>query len=144
MAEDYKVVINDVVTVYGKELTVKQKVKLKEAAQTAFPLDRMTIDDEHHRVRFKPVAMATLDVHNEHVKEGDTDYSVTVVLADTGEAFRTGSPSCKKALEACFENIAEIIQEAPTEAEADDWLIEVYRMPSKNRQGKEFLTARVI
>lgn len=110
-------------------LTAKQRVMLKDTSN-AISIDEATrgsnliIDYAYH---------AVLEVHNE--KSADKDYKKYVIVDKAGNKFVTGSESFISALN-------EILDEMDGTDEA--YQIEVYRKPSKNYSGKEFITCSVI
>ena len=74
-----------------------------------------------------------LAVHNE--RSEDKDYKKYVVVDKSGNKFVTGS-------ESFFTAMFEIMEEMADAGE--DFEIQVYRMPSKNYNGKEFLTCSIV
>lgn len=115
----------------SRELSAKERIQLKDTTE-ATRLDKATQQGE---VIIDPDFWAELNIHNEHATSGDTDYKNYIIADKSGERFVTGSES----LWSAFQNIV-------TELEGTDeaYKIKVYRMPSKNRQGKDFLTCSVI
>ena len=77
--------------------------------------------------------MAILKVHNE--KSDDKEYLNYVIVDNEGHKFVTGSQSFWSS----FINIYEEMKD-----EDEEWAIKVYRLPSKNYKGKEFITCSVI
>lgn len=122
---NYKVTITSV----SRELSVKERIQLKDLSDTV-KLDKAT--------QVEPVTInvdyyATLDIHNE--KSDDKDYKNYVVVDKDGTRYVTGSQSFITA----FENIVDEIG-----GEEIDLAIKVYRLPSKNREGKEFITCSLV
>lgn len=116
----------------SKELTTKEKIRIKDLSNST-NLDALTqeqdsviIDYDYHVI---------LAIHNEKSKDRP-DYENVVVVDKAGNKFNTGSNSFITALE---EIIAEMAEAGETEIQ-----IEVYRKPSKNYKGKDFITCSVI
>lgn len=113
----------------SKELSARDRVAVKDTTN-AIALDDATKDS--------PLVIAIdyyveLAVHNE--KSEDKDYKKYVVVDKSGNKFVTGS-------ESFFTSMLEIMDEM-TDA-GEDFEIQVYRMPSKNYKGKEFLTCSIV
>lgn len=118
----------------SRELTRKQAVMVKDVSD-AIRLDEAT--------QIEPVIIdfllyVVLDIHNE--KSDSKDYSVYVVVDQEGHKYVTGSSSFFSALT----TIVEEMQDYQAENEEDDWRLKIYRKPSKNRQGKEFITCSIV
>lgn len=114
---------------YSKELSARDRVAVKDTTN-AIALDDATKDT--------PLVIAIdyyveLAVHNE--KSEDKDYKKYVVVDKSGNKFVTGS-------ESFFTAMLEIMEEMSDSGE--DFEIQVYRMPSKNYKGKEFLTCSIV
>ena len=116
----------------SKELAPKERIKIKDLSN-AINLDTLTqneksvvIDYDYHVI---------LSIHNEKSKERP-DYENVVVVDKNGTKFNTGSASFITALE-------EILDEM-NDAGETDIEIEVYRKPSKNYKGKDFITCSII
>jgi hypothetical protein len=113
----------------SKELSARDRVAVKDTTN-AIALDDATKDT--------PLVIAIdyyveLAVHNE--KSEDKDYKKYVVVDKSGNKFVTGS-------ESFFTAMLEIMDEMSDSGE--DFEIQVYRMPSKNYKGKEFLTCSIV
>ena len=113
----------------SKELSARDRVAVKDTTN-AIALDDATKDS--------PLVIAIdyyveLAVHNE--KSEDKDYKKYVVVDKTGNKFVTGSESFFTAMLEIMEEMAE---------SGEDFEIQVYRMPSKNYKGKEFLTCSIV
>ena len=113
----------------SKELSARDRVAVKDTTN-AIALDDATKDT--------PLVIAIdyyveLAVHNE--KSEDKDYKKYVVVDKSGNKFVTGS-------ESFFTAMLEIMDEMSDSGE--DFAIQVYRMPSKNYKGKEFLTCSIV
>lgn len=113
----------------SKELSARDRVAVKDTTN-AIALDEATKDS--------PLVIAIdyyveLAVHNE--KSEDKDYKKYVVVDKSGNKFVSGS-------ESFFTAMLEIMDEMAESGE--DFEIQVYRMPSKNYKGKEFLTCSIV
>lgn len=113
----------------SKELSARDRVAVKDTTN-AIGLDDATKDS--------PLVIdidyyVELAVHNE--KSEDKDYKKYVVVDKSGNKFVTGS-------ESFFTAMLEIMGEMTDSGE--DFEIQVYRMPSKNYKGKEFLTCSIV
>lgn len=113
----------------SKELSARDRVAVKDTTN-AIALDDATKDS--------PLVIAIdyyveLAVHNE--KSEDKDYKKYVVVDKNGNKFVTGSESFFTAMLEIMEEMAE---------SGEDFEIQVYRMPSKNYKGKEFLTCSIV
>lgn len=117
------------VRVTSKQLTAKERIQLKDTTD-AIKLDKATQEGE---VIIDVDYYAELEIHND--KSDDKDYDNYVIVAKDGQRYVTGSPS----LWSSFLNIYNEM-----ENETEPWAIKVYRMPSKNREGKDFLTCSII
>ena len=116
----------------SKELTPKERIKIKDLSKSQ-NLDALTqsedsviIDYDYHVI---------LDIHNEKSKDRP-DYQNVVVVDKAGNKFNTGSNSFITALEEIIDEMADAGEESIQ--------IEVYRKPSKNYKGKDFITCSVI
>ena len=122
---DYSVTVRET----SKELTAKERIQIKDTTD-AIRLDEST---KESAVIIDPDFYAILDIHNE--KSDDKDYTTYVIVDKDGQRYTTGSPSFWSA----FMNIYEEMEE-----ETEPWSIKAYRMPSKNRAGKDFITCSLI
>lgn len=113
----------------SKELTGKQKIQLKDTTDCV-RLDKATQEEP---VLINVDYYAVLEIHNE--KSEDKDYKNYVVVSTDGTRYVTGSESFWNA----FMNIFDDMQDSD-----EEWQLKVYRMPSKNRQGKDFITCSII
>lgn len=113
----------------SKELTARDRVAIKDTTN-AISLDEAT---QSSNVVIDIDYYAKLAVHNEHSE--DKDYDKYIIVAKDGTKYVTGSTSFLTAME-------EIVNEMADSGE--DFQIEVYRMPSKNYKGKEFLTCSIV
>ena len=112
----------------SRELTAKQRIALKDTTN-AVKLDEAT--------QVEPVIInvdmyAILAIHNE--KSENPDYDNYIVVDKNGTKYVTGSAS-----------FWSIFMDIFTEMEGDDeeWALKVYRVPSKNYKGKDFITCSI-
>ena len=113
----------------SKELSAKERIQLKdttdvEKLDTATALEEVVVDVDFY---------AELSIHNEHSE--DKDYANYVLVDKDGTRYVTGSESFWSA----FKNIY-----SEMENSGEDWQLKIYQMPSKNRQGKNFITCSVL
>ena len=113
----------------SKELTARDRVAIKDTTN-AISLDEAT---QTNNVVIDIDYYAKLAVHNEHSE--DKDYDKYIIVAKDGTKYVTGSISFLTAMEEIVDEMAD---------SGEDFQIEVYRMPSKNYKGKEFLTCSIV
>lgn len=113
----------------SKELTPRERIQIKDTTDT-IKLDEAT---QIEAVMIDPMWYAVLAIHND--KAEDADYETYIVVDRNGQRYKTGSQSFWSA----FTNIA-----MELDGDAEPWMIKVYRMPSKNRAGKDFITCSLI
>lgn len=113
----------------SKELSAKERIMLKDTSD-AVKLD-LACDEE--ALIITPVSFAVLGIHNE--KSDNKDYDNYILQDENGEKYVTGSPS----FWASFMNIYNEMKE-----ETEKWSIKVYKLDSKNYNGKQFLTCSII
>lgn len=112
----------------SRELTAKQRIALKDTTG-AVKLDEAT--------QVEPVIInvdmyAILAIHNE--KSENPDYENYIVVDKNGTKYVTGSASF-------WSSFMDIFTEMEGEDEA--WSLKVYRVPSKNYKGKDFITCSI-
>lgn len=112
----------------SKELSAKERIQLKDTT-SAIKLDEIT---QTESIIIHPAMYAELDIHNE--MSDNKDYKNYIVVDVDGAKYVTGSSSFWTA----FMDIA-----TEMENETEEWAIKVYRMPSKNYKGKEFITCSI-
>ena len=112
----------------SRELTAKQRIALKDTTG-AVKLDEAT---QVEPVMINVDMYAVLDIHNE--KSENPDYENYIVVDKNGTKYVTGSASFWSSFMDIF-----------TEMEGDDeeWALKVYRVPSKNYKGKDFITCSI-
>ena len=114
----------------SEELKGKQRIIMKDTSD-ALKLDEAT--EGGNSIIIKVEKWAILKVHNE--KADDKEYENYIIVDSEGHKFVTGSQSFWSS----FINIYEEMKD-----EDEEWAIKVYRLPSKNYKGKEFITCSVI
>ena len=112
----------------SKELSAKERIQLKDTT-SAIKLDEIT---QKESIIIHPAMYAELDIHNE--MSDNKDYKNYIVVDVDGTKYVTGSSSFWTS----FMDIA-----SEMENETEEWAIKVYRMPSKNYKGKEFITCSI-
>ena len=127
MRTDYSVTVKEV----SKELTHKERVQITDLTDcvkldTATQEGPVLIDLDYY---------AVLEIHNE--KSTDKDYENYVVADKNGTRYSTGSKSF-------FNNLVDIYEEMEDSEDDEVWQIKAYRKPSKNRQGKDFITCSIV
>ena len=113
----------------NKELSAKERIRLKDTSD-AVKLDEATKEEP---IIITPIAYAILNIHNE--KSDNKDYNNYLIEDTCGTKYVTGS-------ESFWTSFIDIYNEMKDETEA--WQIKCYRLPSKNYNGKEFLTCSII
>lgn len=121
----------------SRELTTKEKIKFKDTTG-AVSIDRASIDKDFNDEKFiiNVDGYVVLDIHNEKAQD-NIDYKNYIIIDKDGTKYVTGSESFFSS----FMNMWEELEEA---GELDDFQIEVYRQPSKNYTGKDFLTCTIV
>lgn len=128
MRTDYSVTVKEV----SKELTHKERVQITDLTDCV-KLDAAT---QEGPVLIDLDYYAVLEIHNE--KATDKDYENYVVADKNGTRYSTGSKSF-------FNNLVTICEEMQDSDDPDEvWQIKAYRRPSKNRQGKDFITCSIV
>lgn len=113
----------------SKEVSHKEKVMLKDTTDCE-RFDRLTADDQTALV---DVAFwAVLSIHNE--KSKDKNYKNYVIVDKEGKKYVTGSQSFWNAFMDIWSEMKD---------EKESWSLKVYRVPSKNFKGKDFLTCSI-
>ena len=125
MRTDYSVQVKEV----SKELTHKERVQITDLTDCV-KLDKAT---QEGAVLIDLDFYAILEVHNE--MSDDKDYENYVIADKNGTRYSTGSKSF-------FNNLVDICEEM--EDSDEEWQIKAYRKPSKNREGKDFITCSIV
>ena len=113
----------------SKELSAKERIQIKDTTD-ALKLDEVTMAEA---VVLHPAMYAELDIHNE--MSDNKDYKNYIIVDSDGQKYVTGSASF-------WTSFMDIAKEM--ENETEEWAIKVYRMPSKNYKGKEFITCSIV
>lgn len=127
MRTDYSVTVKAV----SKGLTHKERVQITDLTDCV-KLDKAT---QEGPVLIDLDYYAVLDIHNE--KANDKDYQNYVVADKNGTRYSTGSKSF-------FNSLVDICDEMADSDEDEEWKIKAYRKPSKNREGKDFITCSIV
>lgn len=114
------------------ELTARERIMMKDTTN-AKKIDNAI--DEEGRLVISPVDYVILEIHNEKSKDRK-DYKNFLIIADDGSKYVTGSPSF-------WSSFKEIWDEMRTESD-EPFQIEIYKVPSKNYNGKDFITCSII
>lgn len=112
-------------------LSHKQKVMLKDLTD-ALMINTITRDSAEPLI-IHPDIWAQIDVHNEHSE--DKDYKKYVIIDKDGTKYQTGSESFWNA----FTDIMAEMKDCD-----EEFGIKVYRKPSSNRDGQDFISCSVI
>lgn len=122
----------EVKEVFGKELTKKEKVMLKDLT------DCTVLGTEAEAngcdIIIHPAFYAILSIHNDALPE--PDYEAYVIVDRDGTKYQTGSDSFITS----FRDIVSDMQDEDPET----WAVKATLKPSKNRTGKSFLKAVLI
>jgi hypothetical protein len=115
----------------SKELTVKERIQLKDTSgalglNEATDTEAVIIDVDFY---------ATLDVHNEKA-QGDKDYKQYILVDKSGQRYATSSTS--------FWNTFIGIADEVSDAGLEEFAVKVYKKPSKNYKGKSFITCSLV
>lgn len=129
MENSYKVEVKSA----SRTLTAKERIMVKQLS-SAQRLDELTQDGP---VYIHADAYAILSVHNEKSK-GDKDYETMVLLDTDGSLYVTGSASFRNAIEDLWDDYKELADSG------EEISFKVFRLPSKNYKGKEFISATII
>lgn len=123
----YQVTIKEV----SKELTAKEKVAFKNTT-SAVKLDEAT---QNGPVTVYPDYYGILNIHNEKASDNPDYENYVVIDKETGKKYITGSQSF-------WTSFMEIAEEM--EGETEEWGVEIFRSPSKNYKGKDFITCSIV
>ena len=110
------------------ELDKRMQLKLTNTG-SAVKLDKAVTED--NSIVIEPTGWAIVDVHNEKARD-DKDYQQYIIMTKD-ENYITGSDSFWNS----FINIFETMDGDPFE-------LKIYKMPSKNYEGKTFLTCDIV
>lgn len=113
----------------SRDLTAKERIKYKDTTN-AVAIDEAT---QGGNLVITPDFFVILSVHNE--KSDDKDYVKYLIVDKAGTKYVTGSESFFTAFRDIYDEMRD------TNEEYD---IEIYRLPSKNYKGKEFITCSIL
>ena len=112
----------------SRNLSAKERIAIKDTT-SAVKLDEAT---QVESVTINPNMFAVLSIHND--KSDNPDYENYIVVDKNGTKYVTGSQSF-------WTSFMDIWTEM--ENEDEDWSVLVYRHPSKNYKGKDFITCAI-
>lgn len=113
----------------SKELSIKEKIAFKDVSDCV-SLDEAT---QQEAVLVDLDYYGSVAVHNE--KSDNKDYNKYILADKNGVRYVTGS-------ESFWRSLTDIMDEC-TDAGITDISIRVYRRPSKNYKGKDFITCSI-
>lgn len=118
------------------ELTARERILLKDTT------DARKIDNEvdlcmktGEKFIITPTDYAVLEIHNEKSKDRK-DYNNYIILDKDGNKYVTGSPSF-------WQSFMAIWNEMRSDSD-EEFQIHIYKVPSKNYSGKDFITCSII
>lgn len=123
---------SEVKEVFGKELTKKEKVMLKDL--TDCTVLGTEVEASECDIIIHPAFYAILSVHNDALSE--PDYEAYVIVDRDGTKYQTSSDSF-------ITSFRDIISDMEDE-DPETWAVKVTLKSSKNRTGKSFLKAVLI
>ena len=110
------------------DLSAKERIAIKDTT-SAVKLDEAT---QAEAVIIDPAMWAILSIHNE--RSENPDYDNYIVVDTDGSKYVTGSVSF-------WNSFMDIYTEM--EGESEPYSVKVYRSPSKNYKGKDFITCSI-
>lgn len=113
----------------SRELSAKEKIMMKDTTDCV-RLDEAT---KSGAIIINPSAYAEIEIHNEQSE--NKDYKVFVVIDKDGTKYVTGS-------ESFFSTFHDIY--CDMDGEEEEWAVKVYRVPSKNYTGRDFISCSII
>lgn len=116
------------------ELTKKESISFKDLSD-AYALDKIITDQDERIIGVKGYVI--VEVHNE--KSDNKDYTKYVIIDVNGNKYVTGSD----AFFASFRDIWDEMADENGQPE-EDFEIRIYKKPSKNYSGKNFLTCSIV
>lgn len=119
----------------SRDLTTKERIVLKDF-NDCVGLD--TVVSNENGIILDPDVIVEVQVHNERARD-DKDYTTIIILDKDGTKYSTSSNSLRDSISDIMEELKEL-----SDDEKDDLKIKVFKKPSKNYQGKYFMTATVI
>ena len=118
------------------DLSARERILMKDTTN-ARKIDEVVDEyrDNGETLVITPVDYVVLQIHNEKSKDRK-DYNNYLIIADDGAKYVTGSPSF-------WNSFKEIWDEMKAESD-EPFQIEIYKVPSKNYNGKDFITCSII
>ena len=124
------------VTYSTRELTAREKIKFKDTTSAIALDDVVTVD--------KPIELTIdtvvkISVENGAIKSDDgkdKEYDVLVFTTDTGDVYKTSSPSFETSIIDIFDELQEL-------NDTDPVTVRIFKKPSKNFNG-EFITCSLV
>lgn len=110
------------------KLSAKQRIAIKDTT-SALKLDEVT---QVEPIIIYPDMWAVLGIHND--KSDNPDYENYILIDKSGVKYVTGSQSFWTSFMDIYNEMA---------GEDEEWGIKVFRVPSKNYKGKEFITCSI-
>ena len=117
------------------ELSARERIMMKDTTN-AMKIDTAIDESEDGKIVINPADYVVLSIHNEKSKDRK-DYENYLIIDKNGDKFYTGSPSF-------WSSFMEIWNEMKADGSDEDFAIEVYKVPSKNYSGKDFITCSII
>lgn len=124
------------VTYSTRELTAREKIKFKDTTSAIALDDVVTVD--------KPIELTIdtvvkISVENGAIKSDDgkdKEYDILVFTTDTGDVYKTSSPSFETSIIDIFDELQEL-------NDTDPVTVRIFKKPSKNFNG-EFITCSLV
>lgn len=117
------------------ELSARERIMMKDTTN-AKKIDTAIDESEDGKIVINPADYVVLSIHNEKSKDRK-DYENYLIIDRNGDKFYTGSPSF-------WSSFMEIWNEMKAGGSDEEFEIEVYKVPSKNYSGKDFITCSII
>lgn len=122
------------VTTSLKELTVRQRIAVKDFSAAEKLNDVITADNPHFTIDVDNIIKVS--VHNEQSK-GNSDYDVIIIIDKNGNKYRTGS-------ETAYTSALEIYRELEAANELDGgFVLDFYKVKSNNFDG-DFIKCNLV
>lgn len=124
------------VTYSTRELTAREKIKFKDTT-SAIALDDVVTVDKPIELTIDTVVKIT--VENGAIKGDDgkdKEYDVLVFTTDTGDVYKTSSPSFETSIIDIFDELQEL-------NDTDPVTVRIFKKPSKNFNG-EFISCSLV
>lgn len=121
----------------SRTLTKKEQLMFKDT-QDANSIDALTQGEES----FFCVAVedyVILSVHNDKA-QGEPDYETLILVDEAGVKYTTGSKSFIRQ----FREIWDCMEHLEPGEQHEEWLLKCFRKPSRNYNGKDFLTCTIV